>query len=130
MEGGSPDITLTYQNRLLTVGRQDLSGWADLLNARGANENQRQRAATYRKPRIGRRLKAIQLATPAISLDRDIQPPQAWLFWMQHSARRENQSGTGGKHRSTTVDEVIQGLTQILAFDQAQLRSAFTARKD
>jgi len=118
MEGCSPDITLTHQNRLFAVGRQDLGGWTDLLNARGANENQRQDAASYReRRRIRRRLKAIQLATPRISLDRHIQPTQAWLFWVQHSARRENQPGTGGKHRSATVDEVIQGLTQILALD-------------
>src|SRR5258707_6690160 len=63
MEGGSPDITLTYQNRLLAVGRQDLGGWTDFLNARGTNENQREGTASQRtRRRIRRRLKAIQLA--------------------------------------------------------------------
>jgi hypothetical protein len=111
MKGSSHNTSFPHQHRITVSLSKDFDSVADLLNARGANENHLQRLVA--EFRVCFQDGGVDLTAVGVALDGHVEGIQAGLVWIRDVFRKQNGSGAGAERR-LGVDEISQALKQVL----------------
>jgi len=118
------DVGLADEDRFAECGRENFDARTHLGDARGADEDEGQRAI------IGSRLEAVELAAVGVARDGDLDEAQAALNWRGHTARGEDEARANTEYGPPRPRESQEGRLETEALDEREVHAAFAAGKN
>ena len=122
MKGRSGDIVLANHDRFSSKSREHFNLGTYASDTRRPDEAKLQICS------VRMRFETIELPSPTVSFNIDIDVPVALLLGPGYVGRTEDHPGARRKDWLSRVDEVVEFSFQFETVNQPQLSGAFTAR--
>src|SRR5688572_11515665 len=125
MEGSGHDVSLTDEDRVVSVAGEDFDAWAGALDAGCADENHLDGSELG----IGRGDEAVELAAVGVASDGDVEGGKRGLWRIRDLLCQQDGAGAGTESR-LGADELAQAVEKAAFFQEIQESRGLAAGDD